>query len=52
MNSLCINATLPTNFRFWACTSPAMRLAYQFAFEGRGAALLLCAFGLGLAALA
>jgi hypothetical protein len=29
-----------------------MRLAYPFAFEGRGGALEFCAFGLGLAALA
>ena len=52
MNGFSFSATLSTCFGSRAAASPAVRLAYPFAFEGRGGALQLCAFGLGLAALA
>ena len=52
MNGFSFSATLSTCFGSRAAASPAVRLAYPLAFEGRGSALELCAFGPRLAALA
>jgi len=52
MDSFSLSTTLAASFGFRASASPAMRLAYPLAFDGRGSALQLCAFGPGLAALA
>jgi hypothetical protein len=52
MNCLYFSATLSAGFGSWTSASTAMRLTYPLAFEGRGSALELGAFGLGLAALA
>ncbi len=52
MYGLCFSATLSAGFRFRSGASPTMCFAHLFAFEGRGSALELGAFGLGLAALA
>ena len=52
MNGFSFSTTFTASFGFRSCASTAVRLTHPFAFEGRGSALQLCAFGLGLAALA
>jgi hypothetical protein len=52
MDGFGFSTTLSASFGFWASASTTVRFAYPLAFEGRGSALELGAFGLGLAALA